>query len=358
MKIGELSDIVKQSGVPSDLVEEFLKACIIDIFRIDLRIIDEDNPKKLFFRVDLASDTQHIDDFVARHSLSDKREKLLGRRDYIFQNCKEIIFQGSYMTTFRGATDSVVVWDYHEYRNQGVDIRERLIDNLNKLITGFLVGMSAGMTGAYVPTFPEISSNTFYNIITQGLIWGTITALGLHYFNKIRKSITKRSRTVSLRERLDKLGYETIVNDQISLDAIEKSLGGNYEEFKPPRESHFVDFEETEGRYGGRASLYKVEAKRPSISFWRKNKSTLSLYKRLQDYPSRALFGLVLADTHPSNIIGSAILYIKIGKEMVILHKIKGFLYNPSKQSNKSGITEYKIGEYLITSKSQSPPLL
>ena len=349
IKVGELSDILRQSGIRADLEEASLLEILSGVFRIDLDILPVANPKMLLAQVKLAPDTRHIDDFVAKYSLNDKRERLLDMRKYILENCEELTFESSYMATFRGATRSIVVYDYHEFENQGIDATERRKDIINLLIPGFFVGFSAGVIATYIPTFPAISSNIIYNMGTQGLIWGGIATGGLYVADILVKSISKSSRTESKRERKDGLGYETVINDQISLEALEESLGRNYDEFKPPRVSHFSEFDDTEGRYSGKTVIYKLESEKSYGRFRRRSKSTLSLSRRLQNNPNSPLFGIILADTKPSNIIGSVMLNIKIGGERIKLHKIKSFRYDSFELDPRKEIKEYKSAIYLLS---------
>jgi len=309
MKIGELSDIVKQSGIRPDLKEEFLKACIMDTFKMDL-IHEFNNPQTKFLaEVNIGLGNTHINELISQYSLSNYQERLLESankaRDYIMDNCTALSFQNSYVAKVRGATRNYAIdGDYHEPDNEGSDLTE-IFKNLSAVsIAGFVGGFLPGYIGA------RISSES----LPQGLNWGLTGVgggIGVYIFLKFiapnLPSVTKRKREI--------LGTETVINNKITLPKLQRILNEKLDEYTPSK-----------GRYGGRNLVYSLSSK-SIYKIMSRGKSGLRLREWLSSNPDLPLFRSPPLYRFTSDVIWAVILRIEIDGRTHMLYKIKSFEY-------------------------------
>lgn len=314
VKIGELSDIVRQTGIRAELEEEFLKACIRDVFMLEL-IRDFNNPQTKFLaEVKIVVGDAHINDFIDQYSLSNREEKLKAAskaRDCIMDNCTALSLQNSYVAKVRGATRNYAIdGDYHEPDNEGSDITDIIKNCSAVVIASFVGGFLPGYIGVYVP-----SKN-----LPQGLVWGIPAAAGGFSVYAFLKFIAPNLPSVTKRKR-EMLGSETIINSKILFHQLERILGRRIDEYIPSK-----------GRYGGRSLVYH-DSGGAFYKIMSRDKSSLRLREWLLTNPDLPLFRSPPLYPYTADVIWSVIFNMKIDGNTHMLYSIKSFKYVQSEKN-------------------------
>ena len=304
--IGELQDIIRQElrELPfpqTDIQKELLRACITDIFALDLRSRQTGNKVALQSRVRIDPIDTSVNEYLINYQDTAQEEgiRLLAERikQLILKKSTTISFTVSDFDTEGGYRKKFTSW--HEPENRPVNVNAT-IDRVLPIPAGLVLGYAAGylsteVAGTWLAKYQEL----FPHI--QGIIWGISgaagSAPGIYYAYKNPRKYNRRTRNI--------LGTELITRDRAALSQEEG------------------DMQPKPGNYTGKRVAYSVGSGLNISSLMRGRE--INLMEWHAQNGNKPLFKVTSGAWYPVDTVWVVDLELRFGRERLTLHTVKGF---------------------------------
>ena len=302
-----------------NLEDEFLRACLTNVFRLELIQsfkYSEVTLKGLVEMVDgQPSIEQPIADYLSDSGHSKLKDSMEVAANYVMGHCRGLTFSTAYMA--RGVGTRIRIHRYHEPGNTPKNVSKLKMYIKSTALSG-VIGGSVPALITTILSYMKIFSSKLPNIGQQTLMWGLWAISGAIAGSHYTQRVSKNPRKEYFRDR-SYIGREIIVNNEISLSPEDKEMVPE------------------QGDYRGKIASYTVMPQK--IKRKKYHAPYLTLREWSNQNPEAPLFTVSLSAS-ASHVIGFASLEMKIDEDFIRLSTMKSFTHtvNPAEIPGK-GIT-------------------